>query len=189
MWQEPRILGHSFRPPEGRTHRDPLVIHREMHHAAPELEERLAGIAVALVLRDGVLHRLFGQAVLQLEGRHRETVDEGAQVKRPLGLLAAVAELPGDAETVRRVTGDRFRALGRGGAAEAVEVKRPMLEALPQHVDDAAPGDLADQRGQAGLDVLHAALAPPVALGREVDAWVYSIMRVPGLESTMPFEN
>ena len=55
--------------PSGRVQkRTSLVIHGEVHDAAAELEEPLARVAVALVLLDGVLDRLLGQAVLQLEG-------------------------------------------------------------------------------------------------------------------------
>ena len=41
-----------------------LVVHREVCHAAAELEELLAGRAVALVLLHSVLDRLLGEAVL-----------------------------------------------------------------------------------------------------------------------------
>jgi len=77
-----------------------VVVHGEVHHAAPELERPLPGVAVAPVLLDGVLDRLFSQAVLQLKGGDGEAVDEQAQVERALRLVAAVAELPRDGETV-----------------------------------------------------------------------------------------
>src|SRR5665648_497820 len=48
-----------------------VLIHGEVGHAAPKLEELLARVAVALVLLDGVGDGLLGQAVLQLEGSHR----------------------------------------------------------------------------------------------------------------------
>jgi hypothetical protein len=41
-----------------------VVVHGEMHHAASELEELLARVAVALKLLDGVLDRLLGKTVL-----------------------------------------------------------------------------------------------------------------------------
>jgi hypothetical protein len=47
-----------------------------VHDAAAELEELLARVAVALVLLDGVLDGLLGEAVLQLEGDQRQAVDE-----------------------------------------------------------------------------------------------------------------
>ncbi len=59
-----------------------LVVHGEVHQAAAELEEQLARVAVALVLLDGVLDRLLGEAVLQLEGGDRQAVDEERQIQR-----------------------------------------------------------------------------------------------------------
>ena len=47
-----------------------------MHNAAPKREERLTRIAVALVLLDGVGDGLFGETILELEGRNGKAVDE-----------------------------------------------------------------------------------------------------------------
>ena len=77
-----------------------MVVDGEVDDAAAELEQQLARVAVALVLLDRVLDRLLGEAVLQLEGGDRQAVDEQAEVERKLRLVAAVAELPGDAEAV-----------------------------------------------------------------------------------------
>ena len=71
-----------------------------MGHAATELKQLLARVAVLLVLLDGVVHRLLGQAVLELEGEDRQAVDEQPDVQRPLGFVAAVAQLAGDGEAV-----------------------------------------------------------------------------------------
>ncbi len=60
--QEPRALAAQL-----GAHAHLAVVYREMHHAAAELEQPLARVAVALVLLDGVLDRLLGEAVLQLE--------------------------------------------------------------------------------------------------------------------------
>ena len=68
--------------------------------SVPARRASRAWFAVALVLLDSVVHRLLGQAVLQLEGGDRQAVDEQAQVQGKLGLVAAVAQLPGDAEAV-----------------------------------------------------------------------------------------
>ena len=64
--------------------RTSLVVHGEMDHAAAELEQQLARVAVALVLLDGVLDGLLGEAVLQLERGDRQAVDEQAEVEREL---------------------------------------------------------------------------------------------------------
>src|SRR5690606_33698917 len=102
-----------------------------------------ARVPVALVLLEGVLDRLLGQAVLQLEGGDGQAVDEEAQVERALRLVAAVAELPGDAEAVRGISLGGLHVAGRRRAVEEVEVVRPVLEPVAQHVDGAALADLA----------------------------------------------
>ena len=91
------------------------VVHREVHHAAAELEQQLARVAVALVLLDGVLDRLLGQAVLQLEGGDRQAVDEQAQVERAARLVPAVGELARDREAVLRVQRSAALALPGDG--------------------------------------------------------------------------
>ena len=39
---------------------DFVLVDREVRHAAPEVEEGLAGVAIPLVLPDGVVERLLG---------------------------------------------------------------------------------------------------------------------------------
>ena len=84
--QEPGRL-----PLEMRAETHVALVHREVGHAAAELEQLLAGVAVLPVLPDRVVHRLLGQAVLQLEREDRQAVDEEPDVERPLGVVAAVA--------------------------------------------------------------------------------------------------
>ena len=57
--QEPRALAVQMR---AEAHL--VVVHCEVHHAAAELEELLAWVAVPLVLFDGVGDRLLGQVWL-----------------------------------------------------------------------------------------------------------------------------
>jgi hypothetical protein len=64
------------------------VIHREMRDAATKLEELLVRVAVALVLLDGVIYRLFGEPIFELEREDRQAVDKKHQVQRPLRLIA-----------------------------------------------------------------------------------------------------
>jgi len=125
-----------------------VVVHGEVDQAAAELEELLPRVAVALVLLHRVGHGLLGQAVLQLEGGHRQAVDEKGQVEGQRRLVVAVAELPGDAEPVLPVQLHGLGIAGRGRAEEEVQVERPVLHAVAQHVDDAASGDLPLQPGQ-----------------------------------------
>ena len=69
--QEPRAFARKL-----GAHPHLAIVHREVHRAATELEQPFARIAVALVLLDGVLDRLLGEAVLQLEGGDGQAVDE-----------------------------------------------------------------------------------------------------------------
>ncbi len=136
--QEPRALAVQV-----RTEAHLVVVHRKVHHAAPELEQPLARVAVALVLLDGVFDRLLGQAVLQLEGGDGQTVDEQRHVQRALGLVTAVAQLPRDAVAVGGIALGRLGVARRRRAVEDVDVVRPVLEPVAQHVDGAAPGCFA----------------------------------------------
>ncbi len=132
------------------------VVHREVHHAAAELEQPLARVAVALVLLDGILDGLLGEAVLQLEGGDRQAVDEQAQVERAARLVHAVGELARDREAVLRVQSLGLGVARRRRAVEQIEVHRPVLHALAQHIDDAALADLGREAGEEleAVDVL-----------------------------------
>ena len=149
--QEPRALAAQL-----GTHPHLAVVHREMHHAAAELEQPLARVAVAPVLLDGVLDGLLGEAVLQLEGGDGQAVDEQAQIERAARLVRAVGELARDREAVLRVQRLGLGVARRRRAVEQIEVQRPVLHALAQHVDDAALADLAGEAGQEleAVDVL-----------------------------------
>ena len=114
----------------------------------PNWKSSSRGFAVALVLLDRVVHGLLGQAVLQLEGGDGQAVDEEAQVEGQGVLVAAVAQLPGDAEAVLPVALGRLRVAGGRRAVEEVELVRPVLDPAPQHIDDAALRDLPLQPGQ-----------------------------------------
>ena len=83
--QKPRTL-----PVQLGAHPYLAVVHREVHHAATKLEQALAWVTVALELLHGVLDRLLGEAVLQLEGGDRQAVDEQAQVERAARLFRHV---------------------------------------------------------------------------------------------------
>lgn len=96
--QEPRALARKL-----GAHLHRAVVHREVHHAAAKLEQPLARVAVVLVLLDGVLDGLLGEAVLQLEGSDGQPVDEQAEVQRAARLVHAVGELARDRKTVLRV--------------------------------------------------------------------------------------
>ncbi len=125
-----------------------VVVHGEMSQAAAKLEELLAGMSVALVLLDGVIYRLLGQVVLQLEGGDGQAIDEQAQIQGKLGLIPAVAELPRHAEAVLSVLDLGLLVPRRRCAIKEVDMVRPVIYALAQHVDGSALADFPLQPGQ-----------------------------------------
>ena len=125
-----------------------MIVDGEVDQAAAQFEELLPGVAVPLVLLDGILHRLLRQAVLQFEGGDGQAVDEQANVQGKLCVVVAVSELPGHAEAVLPVQGRRLRVPRRRRAIHQVYLVRTVLHALPQHVDGPALGDLPLQPSQ-----------------------------------------
>ena len=105
--QEPRTFALEM-----RTHAHLVIIHSKVHHAAPELKEQFAWVAVAFVLLHRILDGLLGQAVLQLEGGNRHPIDEKAEVERELCLIAAVAQLSGNTEAIGCEALDSFHIAG-----------------------------------------------------------------------------
>ena len=128
-----------------------LVVQGEVRQAPAEAEDQLARVAVPLVLLDGVVERLLGDVVLQLERGDGQPVDERRQVEGECGLAGAVTQLPGDAEPVPGEQLGGALVPGRRGRVEEVEVVGAVLHAGPQHVHDAVLGDLALQPGQERL--------------------------------------
>ena len=122
---------------------DLVVVDGEVDEAAPELEEFFVLVAVAFVLLNRIGHRLLGEAVLELEGGDGQPVDEEAEVEGELGVAGAVPELAGDAEAVQAIEGRGLVVAGGGGAVEEVEVVGAVVDPVPEHVDGAAPRDLA----------------------------------------------
>ena len=119
------------------------LVYREVRHAATELKELLARAPVPLVLPDGVVHRLLGKAVLELEGEDGEAVDEQPDVERALSVVTAVAKLARDGEAVLPEASLGFLVLGRGRAVEELEVVGTVLDAVAEDIDRAALGDLS----------------------------------------------
>ena len=89
------------------------IVDGEVRHTAAELKQQLLRITIALVLLDRVLHRLFRQAVLELECRNRQPIDEQAEIERVHRLVGAVAQLPRHAKPIRRVSLFRLGVSGR----------------------------------------------------------------------------
>ena len=106
------------------------------------------GLRSSLVLPHRIVNGLLGEVVLQLEREDRQAVDEEPDVERPLRLVAAVAKLPDDGEAVLLEALLRLHVPGRRRAVEQVQVVRAVSDAVAQHVDGAALGDLALQPGE-----------------------------------------
>ena len=98
-------------------------------------------MSVALVLLDGVAHRLLCQAVLQLEGGDGQAVDEQAQVQGKLGLIPAVVELPRHAEAILPVLDMSLLVARRRRTVHQVDLVRSVLDTLAEHVDGPSPGN------------------------------------------------
>ena len=127
---------------------DLVLIDREVRHAATEPEERLARAPVLLVLPDGIVDGLLGEAVLELEGEDRKAVDEQPDVQRALRVVPAVAKLARHGEAVLPKAPPGLLVVGRGRTVEEVEVVGAVPDAVAQDVDGAALGDLALQAGE-----------------------------------------
>ena len=126
-----------------------VVVHRKMRHAAPEREQFFARIAVPFVLFDGILRRLFGQAVFQFEGGDGKPVDEQAQsVQRQLRVVETVAKLAGYAETVLAIAFLCSNIFQRGSAVEKINLVRAVLYAAAQRMDRALFSDATFKTGQ-----------------------------------------
>ncbi len=123
--QEPGVVAF-----EVSAHLYGLVVHGEVHCAAAELEEKLSWISIPFVLLHCVLNGLFGQAVLQLEGGHRQAVYEQAKVEGALSLVFAVVQLPGNAEDIGSEELCCHFISGRRSAVEKVNLGRAVMDAI-----------------------------------------------------------
>lgn len=120
----------------------------EVGDTAAKLEQFLARIAVPPVLRDRIVHGLFRQIVLELESDDRQAVDEERDIERALGFIAAVAQLPGNGESVLGEALFRLFVAGSRRAEEKRQIEGAVADARTQNIDCAAPGDFALQPGE-----------------------------------------
>ncbi len=63
-----------------RAEPDALVVESEVRDGAAEGEQQLSRVTITLVLLHGIVHGLLGDVVLQLEGEHRQPVDERHEI-------------------------------------------------------------------------------------------------------------
>lgn len=150
---------------------DQVRVHREVRQAAAIREQRLARVAVVLVLADRVLHVLPVERVLELRREDRDAVQEEHHIEALL-VLFAEPELADDREQVRRVqtTGLLVQAAGRPEVRQA-ELAARVLEALAEHGQRSPAFDLRGQALQELVLDAHAMmlgdLLPLLGLGGE----------------------
>jgi hypothetical protein len=123
-------------------HIDEIRVRREVREAAAVGEERLARVAVGLVLADRVLDVLAGERVLELGGEEGDAVQEEREIAA-LFVPRAVAELGHHGEQVGLVEPPHLLVQ----AARGPEVREPeraagLLDAMAQHSERTAPLDL-----------------------------------------------
>ena len=166
--QEPRTLAGKL-----GAELDIAVVHGKVDHAALELEEQFLGVAVGLVLLDGIKDVLLGELVFQLAGEHGQTVDEHAQVEGEARLVNRILELAGHAENILREARLGGLVAFGGKLEEGVEAGRAVLEALAEHIHHATACYFAlepvQELGLAQL-AFHACLGPFLRLSLAEEA-------------------
>ena len=129
----------SLRPGQVGGDVDQLGVDREVREAPAVGEQRLARVAVGLVLPDRVLDGLAGERVLELGGEDGDAVEEQHHVEALL-VPGAVPDLAGDREEVGGVQPPRFLV----EPARGTEVREPERAA---HVLHAAAQGRRGRRG------------------------------------------
>ena len=145
---------------------DQLGIDREVRETPAVGQQRLAGIAVGLVLPDRVLDGLAGERILELGREDRDAVQKQHHVEALL-VPGAVADLAGDCEEVGGVQPPRLLV----EPARRAEVREPerathVLHAAPQDVEGTAAFDFQREALQEPLPDLRAVMLrePPPLL-------------------------
>ena len=140
---------------EARRHVDLVGVGGEVDEGAPlEAEERRAGVAVLLVLADGVAPGLARHRVLELARRHRHAVEREDEVER-VALARVARRLPRDGQLVAPEAreGVRVEAVRRREVREA-ERAPGEAEAVAQHVERALEVELPRElRDDQRLDI------------------------------------
>ena len=130
---------------------DQLRVDREVRETPAVGEERLAHVAVGLVLSDRVLDGLAGQRILELGREDGYAVEEEHEIEAPL-VPGAVPNLSDDREKVRPVEPPRFLVeAARGAKVREPERAAHVLEAAPEDIKSAAPLNLGREALQEPL--------------------------------------
>ena len=157
-WHERRLL-----PRKSRGEEHLVLVEREVRKAPPEVQERVARIAVlAVLLLPVVARRLARPRVLQLEGEERQAVHENHHVELVAGMAQRERLLARDGELVLREVLPRRRAVARSRTRiPEVELDVVHIHALAQNLQDA---ELLDLRGDLLRHVLVERSLSPVRL-------------------------
>ena len=154
---------------------DQLRVYGEMGETPAVGEERLARVAVRLVLPDRVLDGLSGQRILELGREDGNAVQEEHEVEAPL-VPDAVSDLTGDGEEVRPVEPSRLLVEpARGTKVREPERAAHVLEAAPEDLERTPPFNLGREALQEPFPDLHSVVLreplPHLRLGglHEVD--------------------
>ena len=156
------------RQPGGHEHR--LGVHGKVHQrAAFEFEDRLARVAVLLVLPARILDRLARERVLQLHRGHRNAVQAQRDIQRLPGGARREVELAGQPETIGGVAGLELRIQAvRGLEVRRVEGSTVALETV-------------SQRGERAVNVHPLAQISEDLLSRPVAVQRLQLRPLPGL--------
>ena len=117
-----------------------MIVNGEMDSTATKLKQKLLGITVILVLLNSVFYSLLGKLVFQLKRSNRQPVDKNAHIQCQLNFIAAVTQLPGDAEDVLLKQLSGFLIVWCWAAIKESDGIRAMLHPLAQDINDTSPG-------------------------------------------------
>ena len=129
-----------------------------MHHAALELKEQFARVTVVLILSDGIIHTLLGEAVLQLKRDDRQAVDKQAHIQRKAGLVGRKLQLAGDAENILTKAFVCGGIVFRRSLVKKVKSRGIGVYSFAQYIHNAAFGDFT-------LDAIKEFLAAKFRIG------------------------
>ncbi len=137
-------------PVEPSRHRDGVRVHREVHERAAGQRDVL-WVAVVAVLRDRLFDALASEMVLQLRRRHRDAVEEQAQVHRLVG-VGVEGQLPGHGQAIGVVVRRKLRReFKRRLAVGESNLDVLVTHAVPYHVQCATLIDLLREALQEAL--------------------------------------
>ena len=161
---------------------DLFIVDGEVDGAPAQPEEVLLRTSGRFVLLHGVGDCLACEPVLQLHRDDWQAVHEQGDVQGQLLVAGAVPELPGDGEPVLPVAIFSLGVARGGSPIEEGYLAGPVLDTLPEYVDDAPAGDLPfeavqEPSSRGGICVSSDPVRPLFQAGlleRKVERWLRS---------------